>query len=305
MVLILYLVMCLIFGTTFLFIKVGLTLGWSPMLFASLRFLIAGILVLFLMYVMKREIPSSWKVHREYMMVAFVMTTIPFAALYQSEQYISSGMASILVATAPIFIVLMNRFLNKNKLIVSQVLGVILCMTGIVMIVLPDINLKGGYTDFVVKGCLLLAEIAFAYGTIQSKRMLRDVNPFVFNGLQMCYGGLFLFLIAIVSQEKLTIPFNWTAISLLVYFIVVASIISNGIYYWLMKKTNPLFPSTWTYIAPLIAMFVGWTVLEERFSLHGMWGAGLVIVGIIFTNADLLQVLVRKKKFSPNKEKYS
>jgi drug/metabolite transporter (DMT)-like permease len=108
-----YAVMCLIFGTTFLMIKIGLQDGMPPFLFAGLRFFIAGALILLMIYWRKSAKILPMRVYVEIAAIGWLMTSIPFAALFWAQQYIASGLAALLVATAPIFTTILSVYSNS------------------------------------------------------------------------------------------------------------------------------------------------------------------------------------------------
>jgi drug/metabolite transporter (DMT)-like permease len=282
MVITLYSIMCFIFGTTFLLIKTGLNLGWSPFLFSSLRFILAGVTLL--VFVTKGKI--SLRQHLEIFIIALFSTTIPFGALYYGEQYINSGEAAILVTTSPIFIL----FFQKEKRTFRQLAGAMVCMSGVLLLVLKDFTFTTEMQAVVAKGLVIAAEASFAFGTIRSKVLLEKIgSSFHFNGLQMLYGGVGLLLLAFLKGEKLSVPAVYSGYLILLYFVVVASIVANGIFFVLVKKTNAFFPATWTYVSPMIAMLLGAAILKEKFGLGGVLGAFLVIIGVLLANTSIFK----------------
>lgn len=300
-----YLLMCLIFGTTFLAIKVGLNEGLPPFTMATLRFLIAAMLVLaFLTFVKKLSWPKKASDYVEITLLGILQTTIPFAALFWAEQHVSSGTAALLVATAPIFIGLMSRIDR------GQWLGVLIALGGVYLIVFPDMGASDGtWVNDLAKGSIIVSEIAFAYGVIRSKRFLATgISPQIFNGLQMLFASLVLGLAALTMEQPSAIEWTTTGTLSLIYLTVVASVLASGIYYWLLKVTNPLFPSTWTYVSPIIAMLAGALVLNEQLTVLGVTGALLVIGGVVVMNVTLfrsLWQLYKKKDKSPTEHKAS
>jgi drug/metabolite transporter (DMT)-like permease len=294
MIILSYVVMCIIFGTTFLLIKLGLQAGWSPFLFSSLRFIIAGAMVLLLLAVVRQNLVFSIKTHLRLIFLSFLITTVPFAALYWGEQYVSSGEAAILVATSPLFILIINHLKNIEKFNSNTVAGSLISLAGIFITVFTDIDFDLNVESFLAKCLILLAEIAFAFGTIQSKRTLNNIgNPFVFNGFQMLYGGIFLLLLSLPIREDFAFPKDSYGWVILAYFIIVASVLSYGIFYWLIKKTNVFFSSTWTYVSPVVALLLGYFAIDEQIGFLGMLGSGLILTGVILSNIQLLAVKKR------------
>jgi drug/metabolite transporter (DMT)-like permease len=111
-----------------------------------------------------------------------------------------------------------------------------------------------------------LSEIGFAIGAILSKRLLSNgVSPITVNGFQLLFGGMgLLFLSGFCEPFPRFGPLPAGAWGSLVYLTLFGSVIASGIYYWLIESTNPLFPSTWFYVSPVIALFVGALVLFCR-----------------------------------------
>jgi drug/metabolite transporter (DMT)-like permease len=294
MVIILYTTMCFIFGTTFLLIKTGMNLGWSPILFSSLRFILAGgILLIFLRK--KAEVPLQ--LHLKIGLISLLMTTIPFGALYYGEQYINSGEAAILVTTSPIFILAFHFLLKKERVLVRQLIGALLCIAGVILLVIKDFSLTTQAHAVVAKGLIIIGEIAFAYGTIQSKALLEKMEASSkFNALIMLYGGIGLWILALLKGERFSVPAHYAGYLILLYFVIIASIVANGIFFALVKRTNAFFPVTWTYVSPLIAMVLGGVILKEHFGLKGIAGACLVLIGVLLANSRMIEELIKKRK---------
>lgn len=291
MVFFLYSLMCLIFGTTFLFIKLGLEVGWSPFLFSSLRFVIAGVIVVIFVWIVKKLEVYPIAFHFKIFKLAFLMTTIPFAALYWGEQYISSGEAAILVATSPVFILLINHLMKTERITQVKAIGALISMLGIILTVFNEIDFSSNIESFYAKCFLLIAEIAFAYGSVKSKKVLSNVkNPFLFNGFQMLYGGSLLFLLSFLFQENYSLPVKSYGWSILAYFIFFASILSYGIFYWLIKNTSAFFSSTWTYISPVIAMMLGFIIFGEVITWLGLMGSILILLGVLLSNIQYFKI---------------
>ncbi|MEH7885373.1 EamA family transporter [Bacillus sp. JJ1609] len=300
MIVFFYLVMCFIFGTTFLFIKMGLGTGWSPFLFSSLRFILAGWIIIGFLQLFSKKVALTPSIHSQIARLSFFMTTVPFAALYWSEQYISSGEAAVIVATSPLFILVINHFTKQERINSLRFIGSLISLGGIGLLFFNEISIDSNSESAIAKFVLLLAEWAFAYGSIQSKKVLIELkNPFILNGYQMLYGGSFLMVISQIFNEDYSLPAEFNGWLILIYFILFASILSSGIFYWLIKHTSVYFSTTWTYVSPLIALLLGSVFLKEDIGHFGLLGAVLILGGILLTNTELFK---RKQDFKEGRK---
>lgn len=282
-----YVFMCLVFGTTYLAIKIGLNEGIPPFYMAGLRFAIASLLIVMYLVIRRTPFPKTLKEYAEIAFLGCLMTTIPFAALFWSQQYINSGMASLLVAIAPVFIAILTK---ADK---GQWLGVCASVAGVYLIAAPELQSdRVSWHTVMAYSSIVGAELFFAYGAVRSKRILASgISAQMFNGLQMGFASLLLLLVAVLFENPLDVAWSAPLTESLLYLAVIASVFASGVYYWLVKTTNALFPSTWTYVAPIIAMLVGYIYLDETMAVSGTLGAVLVIGGVLIVNRKIFVTL--------------
>lgn len=295
-----YIIMCFIYGTTFLGIKLGIIAGFTPFFYASLRFSIAGILILAFLLFKRITLPRDTKFYTDVAFVGMCMTGIEFAGFYWAEQYISSSFAALLAASTPLMVTLSNRVIEKEKSSRVENAGIAIGFVGVLMIVFPRLQEGFELTNYWLLGSLaiIIAELFYAIGTVKSRKVLAaGYSPALINGFQMFFGSLFLFALSFLFEDHLLESGgNLLGISSLVYLVVFGSIIASGIYYWLVKVTNPLLPSTWTYVSPLIALVVGYLWLNETIHFISFVGAIVVLGGVFLTNYKTFQTFLAKQK---------
>ncbi len=293
-----YVLMCLIYGTTFLAIKLGLQSGVPPFLFAGIRFGAAGVLILLFLYVRKAAFPRTVKEWFDLAGLGTCMTGIPFAALYWGEQYISSGLAALLTASGPMMVLLINLVVEKKTPVIRQYAGLLIGGAGIYLVVLPHLQIGYSLEWLIGAVAILLSEIAFAWGAVFSKRLLSSgLAPLAVNGFQMAFGSLGLLILSLLFEPHDAGAFASTTVwGSLVYLAGFGSIVASGIYYWLVKRTNPLFPTTWVYVSPVIALFVGALLLNEPIYPASIAGTVMIISGVVLTNLPDLQNLRQAKQ---------
>lgn len=299
MILFAYALVCLIFGTTFLAIKIGVDAGSPPFFSAALRFFIAGA-VLFLWMVWKRKASFSLLLRKEMLFTGSALTFGTFASLYWAEQYVSSGLAAVLSATGPIMILLLQTSILRQKASAISLCGCTIGFTGVLLLVLP--NLAVDLSPLWLIGCavVLIGEGCYAVGAIYSKKVINsmpEVSPIALNAAQMMYGGALLFILSLATENvhpEFLLSYK-TAGSLL-YLTVIGSMVGHTLFYWLVAKTNPVFPSTWLYISPPIAVGVGYFFYNEAVSWVTILGVFTIITGTILVNADTLKPFILKYK---------
>ena len=115
----------------------------------------------------------------------------------------------------------------------------------------------------------------------------------------MMHGGILLFILSLFTENIDNNQITSSSIISLVYLIIFGSIAGHSLYYWLVSKTNSIFPSTWLYISPLIAVILGVFLYSEYFSWITGLGALTIMLGTILINFDTLLTLVGKRSSSP------
>jgi drug/metabolite transporter (DMT)-like permease len=295
-------VMCLIFGTTFLAIKIGVEAGMPPFLSAGLRFIVAGALMFAWMW-MKGKVNISLLWRKEMLITGAGLTFGTFATLYWAEKYVSSGVGAILSATGPLMIMLMQTALLRQKTSARMIMGCLIGFAGVVLVVLPGVSIGG--SPLWLWGCIavLVGEVCYSAGAIYSKKVInqfKEANPVAINAVQMMYGGLLLSLLSAVTESWNMSAMDWVpAVSSVIYLTVVGSMVGHSLFYWIMSRTNPLFPATWLYISPPIAVGLGAVVYNEHVSWITWIGVALVVTGLLAMNEKVMGWLKRGGRTNP------
>lgn len=299
MVLFNYIVMCLIFGTTFLAIKIGIDAGATPFFSAGIRFFLAGVILLGWMVCTKKA-RLSLLLRKEMFLTGIGLTFGVFAALYWAEQYVSSGIAAVLSATGPLMIILIQSRVTRLSLSGTTLAGCLIGLLGVILLVFPGLTIT--YDKWWVLGCLavVVGELFYAVGAVYSRHVIQhfqDTSPIALNAAQMVHGGLLLLILSLFT-ENVHIGSMFadprSPLSLL-YLIFVGSMMGHTIFYWLVAKTGPVFPSTWLYISPLISLCLGVAFYGEPLSLLSLAGGITILSGIILVNLQSLRQLLDRE----------
>jgi len=296
-----YVLVCLIFSTTFLAVKIGVDASAPPFLSGGLRFFIAGIL-LFSWMLWRKKASLSLLLHKDSLLTGIGLTFGTFAALYWGEQFVASGIAAILSATAPILVLVLQIIFMRHKPTIHALLGCVIGFLGVVLMLVPGISVSASVWVIVGSIVIILGQLFYAGGAIYSKRVAKrfaTTSPFALNAVQMIYGGaLLLTLSAFTEDWNFGSILTERALGSLLYLIVIGSMIGHSLFYWLVAKTTPIFASTWLYVSPMLALVVGVLFYGERITWVSAAGAVIIIVGTAFINYDSLKQLFQRPKKS-------
>lgn len=284
-ILVSYLLMCLIFGTTFVAIKVGIVAGLPPLFFAAARFTLAGAITLAIAAAFRLPLFLSRKDLSSTLWVGLSGTAVVFAAVFWAEVTLSPGVVATVGATLPMFTLLLRRS-PDHKISPIHVLGIFLGLTGVALVLSPEMSPTGHPASLVAVGLLLVAELSAAWASVHAgKTLVSHMPPLVFNGYQMLFGGLTLLLASPVLGFGDLGQVSGAGWASLAYLVLVGSVVAWSLFYFLIAKTGPVFPATWTYIAPILSTLLGAAVLHEPLGPDLILGVVLVLLGAV--SADL------------------
>src|SRR5258706_2899592 len=259
---------CVIWGTTYLALRIGVT-QFPPFLFSVMRFLCAGpILLGFMLTLGKASLPGRKSLFNQ-AIAGLLMVTLGISVVGWAEMYVSSGLAAIICSMMPIWVILINVSVNRNERPTFPiVLGLLIGLSGIVMIFgehLSDFS-DSRYTFGIA--LTFLANLSWAAGSVWTKKKNDHTNPFLNAGLQMFFGGLFLIPLSLIFDDYNTIHWSGGVISALAYLILVGSVAGYACYLYAVKKLPMTIVSLYAYINPIVAVLLGWLVLDEKLNMR-------------------------------------
>ncbi len=270
--------LCLIWGSTWLAIKVGLR-DLPPVSFAGIRFVLAA--GIFYAIIRSRGIRLPWA-RRDWRLLAWtglLTITINYALVFWAELHISSGLAAVLNATIPLFgLPLAHRLLPAEPMTPAKVGGVVLGVLGLAIVFGAELGGDGPLAVWASVG-VLVASLAGAQAGVLIKAKGTHLDPAVLAGVQMAAGSIPL-LAGGALLEGNPLAFSWTfsAVASLAYLTIVGSVIAFLAYYWLIRNVEVTRVLMIPLVTPLVALGLGVTFLGERIG----WGTvvgGVAILG--------------------------
>lgn len=287
-----YAILCLIFGTTFLAIKVGIMGGFLPFFFAGLRFALAGLVTLAILRLRGVSIPRMSRQYWSILAVGLANTGATYATLFWAEQYLSSGLAAIFSACMPLLSMLL--VVGSVRLKPLQFVGVAAGLAGVGLTMAPSLELSHSRSTLIAVIVLLAGQMCYAWGSLKARKLMQQgIHSLALNGLQMFIGGAAMLLASAIFE-----PHNFAAITpqawgAFLYLLVIGSVVGHGLYFFLVGRAGALFAATWTYISPIIATFAGAWLLDESLTVATLLGVALALTGVAFTDPASAQELWR------------
>jgi drug/metabolite transporter (DMT)-like permease len=275
---------CLIWGTTYLALRIAV-LHFQPLLFVTIRQLIAGSLLFgFMILIAKAKFPS-WELIKRQAIAGFFMISMGNGLVAWAEVYIPSGIAAIICSLMPVMVILINLTVNKDeKPTIPIMMGVAIGLAGIVMIFSENIN-EFGNPDYLISIMLVfVGVISWAGGSIWLKKYTGNENPFVNAGLQMFFGGLWLIPFSLVFDDLTTITWSSEAAYAMIYLVLIGSIVAYACYSYILKKLPMTIVSLYAYVNPLVAVLLGWLILDEKLNANIGIAFLLTVAGIYIVN---------------------
>jgi drug/metabolite transporter (DMT)-like permease len=272
---------CFFWGTTYLAIRVGLE-TLTPMLFAGLRFLIAGG-VLFL--VMSRQRNARLPQGREWLdlgVVGLLLLGVGNGAVVWAELWVPSGMAALLVATSPFWVVGIERMRKEGERVGTRgLVGMLIGFAGLALLVGPQL-FGAELNGYFLLGAVLIQLGCFTWsaGSVYSKQRPTGVQPLMAAAVQMLIAGVALTLVGTATGEWGQIRFSGRSAGALAYLIVFGSIVAYSSYTYAVQKLPLSLVTTYSYINPIIALVLGWFALGEALGWREAGAALVILLGV-------------------------
>ena len=275
-----WLLLCGIWGSTWLFIKLGLE-DLPPFTFAGIRFLIAVAILATIVAFRRLSLPKTWRDWLLLMISGVLAFSVNYGLLFWGEQYISSGLAAVLQSTIPAFgLVIAHFYLPGEQLTAAKILGIVLGVIGVAVVFSNQLDVAGPKA---LAGCaaLVVSAIGAAYSNVLVKAYGKHLDPAILAGAQMFFGMIPLFLIGI-TWEGNPLDFNWTpmAVLSLLYLAVIGSVVAFLLYYWLVRNMEVTKTMLIALVTPVVAVTLGIIVLKERLHSRTLLGGLMIISGI-------------------------
>jgi drug/metabolite transporter (DMT)-like permease len=290
-----FVLISIIWGSTWLAIKIGLE-SVSPFYGVAIRFSVAAVILFVLLRLRGEKLLFDRSSITLYITLALLSFSFPFALVYWGEQYIPSGLASILFAAYPFVVALGSHFFLPNEpLNPYKVSGIALGFIGVLIIFWSDIHLGSSGTLGMI--AVLVSTLLQGTSLVIVKRQNHQMSAIAMSLGGMIFGVLILYALAFFFEDFSTVHFDGKGIGSILYLGTFGTVVTFVVYYWLLKRIEAVYLSLVSLVTPVLAVFLGTFWLGEKLESRVFSGAALVLLGILIANGkDLLQSVHQHRK---------
>ncbi|MBL7014358.1 MAG: DMT family transporter [Candidatus Marinimicrobia bacterium] len=277
----LYTFLCVIWGTTWIVLKISLNEGTPPIFGVAVRFIIAAIILWLILFYRKEKLPMSkiaWSLYLQFAIFNFV---ISYSLTYISTQFVFSSVSSVMWAGFPLVVAFISHFMLADEKLSFQKMGTIsIGTTGALILLRESSGLGGDNVPLGIAG-LALAVLVAAWPNVYLKKHHKILSTVQLNVVSQTIAGILLMIISFIFEADMTMnwsPYNIFAIG---YLTVFGTVITWLIYVWLFSHLTMPQISYVAFFPPVIATTLGWIFLNEVLTLSAIIGASMIVSGAV------------------------
>ncbi|HIM82321.1 MAG TPA: DMT family transporter [Nitrososphaerales archaeon] len=281
-----FVALCLIWGSTWYFIKITLNAGMPPMYGVGIRFFFSGLLFFLILLFRKESIPINKQSIKLYLSFALLNFSLSYGITYWATQYIYSSISAIIWGLFPAVTSLMAHFMIPNdpneRLTQNKLLALGIGFIGLT-IIFSNQTIDFSSNSFIGILLLMCTVVAAAYPSVLYKKHSKEVNHYQMNAVCQLITGVVMLSLSYFIETEDTMQLVWTNELILstIYLIVLGGVVSWGIYFWLYQH---LTVTQVTYVAifpPIVAIIIGWIFLNEVLTIKEIIGTIFILSGSV------------------------
>ncbi len=277
---IVWILLCGIWGSTWAFIKLGLR-DLPPITFAAIRFILAVGLLLLIAYFRRAKLPRTSEEWRLLATTGILLFAINYGLVFWSEQYISSGLAALLQATIPFFgLLIAHKYLPDEPLTFVRLGGILVGLAGVGIIFSNQLQIGDAWSIW-GSAAVIVGACAAAYSNVLVKARGTQIDISVLVAGQMCCGLVPLLIFGFIKEGS-PLKLHWTlaAIVSVCYLAIVGSVCAFMLYYWLVRNMSVTNTQLISLATPIVAVLLGVLFLDEALTWRVITGGLGIFTGI-------------------------
>ena len=266
-----------LWGTSFMFMSISLE-SFSPVGVVAMRVLLGAIVLGGVLWVKGLHLPRDFKSWLMFLLFGLLGNLLPFSFISFGQQSVSSGVAGLLMASMPLFTMVLAHFLVPNeRLNLYKIIGFCLGILGVMIIMYPSIQGVGNTFFGIV--LILMASISYSVNSVMV-RLLPDFNPIVAGVGMMIVGSLIIVPIWLYQDMPWQLEYSQRAVLSTIWLGIGPTGLATLLYFAVIRNAGPTFLSNINYVIPVVAYFTGALVLSEVIEWESLVALGLILVGI-------------------------
>ncbi|MDP5093504.1 MAG: EamA family transporter [Polaribacter sp.] len=271
-----------IWGSTYLFNKIAVT-ELPPFFLASIRFFVAGTLMIILAKIFKQDLRISKKELTNSMIASFFFLIYGNGVFVWALKYVYSGFGALIASSQPLFVLLLLRLIDRRPMKRKSIIGITFGMFGMYLLVSQQ-ELTTSENSLLGIFMILTCVLSWSYGSVFVSKAQLPKSFMVSTGYQMLFAGGILCFASLSFQEDWISPFDWSpkVLTSLIMLIIFGGIIAFTSFNYLLKVVSTEKVSTSAYVNPVIALFMGWFFLDEKLSLQSIIASVILLTGVYF-----------------------
>jgi drug/metabolite transporter (DMT)-like permease len=281
----LFLLLGFMWGSSYLFIKIGVDHGLPPFTLIALRLGIGFLLLASVVAYAREPLPREQSMYGHLLVMAIVNIAIPFALITFAEQTVDSSLAAVLNSAVPLFvIVIASIFLTGETITVNRVAGLLIGFVGVAILVGFDITDLGS-ANTIGEIALIGATVSYAIGAVYSRAHIHGLRPMIPAVFQVGFALVIVTVLAFVFEKPLAVQFIPESILAVVWLGLLGSGLAYLVFFRILGRWGATRTSLVAYLLPVYGIALGALVLHEPIAASTLLGTGLVIGGIALVNS--------------------
>jgi putative membrane protein PagO len=273
-----YILGVLIFGSTWVVMKIGLQ-AMPPFTAAVDRTILAFVVFFVAFRLWRFRFPPIKNIRRDFFLAGLMLYGVSFALLYWGQERIDSSMSAILYATMPLFTGIFSHFMiPAERLTLRVILGLVIGFVGTILLFAGNLSLSGTVSGMLA---MVLSSCCCAWATVKTKRDLQAIDPSALAILMLPAGLIVLLPCLAIFETPMRFWMDAKGAGSVIYLAIIGGGIGFIIWFYLLKRLSAVAASMMTLLEPLVASFLGYLILSESFDKYFFLGGVLILIGVL------------------------
>ncbi|MGE0405398.1 MAG: EamA family transporter [Candidatus Korobacteraceae bacterium] len=287
-----FLLVYFFWGSTYL--GIGIAIRYvAPEVMAGTRFTIAGLLMMAWCWWSGRRLRISRGEAVRLVVIGVLLLCIANLILAYAEEVIPTGLAALIVSVTPLWFLMIETWILRNERMTWRgTIGLPLGLAGIVVLLWPKLTAATGvgWRELGASFSLLLGSLSFAIGSVLSREWKVRLDPFSASAWQMLFAGVINLALGVAFSRFAHSNWAFEGIAAIAYLITFGSLVGFSAYIWLLQHVPTSKVATYAYVNPVVAVFLGWLILNERVDGYVLAGTAIVAGSVALTTTAKVKV---------------